>query len=229
MRSVISFLTLLSLKGLANIFYSYEARWPEDKKIDWKDVRLIILLNHTSLFEVLYIGILPTSALRQLSLRMVLPGADKTMNRPFVGFLFKLFSPNVTAVTRKRDDSWHQFLGSIRPDSIAMIAAEGRMKRPNGLDLEGKKMTVKGGVVDVLEIFQGGTMGIAYSGGLHHIQVPGQGWPKLFRRIKMDVEVFDIAEYKAQFSEPIGSKEWRKQVLADLQHRLETKPPIIER
>lgn len=109
-----------------------------------------------------------------------------------------------------------------------MIAAEGRMKRPTGLDLEGKKMTVRGGVIDILQILDSGQMGIAYSGGLHHVQIPGEGWPKPFKKLKMDVEVFDIAEYKASFHGEIGSREWRKEVLADLQHRLETKPPVAD-
>ena len=67
---------------------------------------------------------------------------------------------------------------------------------------------------------------IAYSGGLHHVQVPGEGLPKLFKTIKLNLEAFDIADYKAMFTEAAGDAEqWRKAVLADLQMRLETRCP----
>ena len=228
MKSLISFLSLLIIKGLSNIFYRYEIGWPKDERIKWNDVRLIIFLNHTSLFEVLYLGFLPTFFLRMLSKRMVAPGADKTLNRPVVGMLFKIFSPGMTSITRKRDDSWDQFLESIHDDSIIIIAAEGRMKRTTGLDLEGKKMTVRPGVVDVLGTLDKGQMVIAYSGGLHHVQIPGEGFPRLFKTLKMDLEAFDIHTYKNSFVEAPGSQTWKKMVLDDLQHRLETKPPVIE-
>ena len=46
------------------------------------------------------------------------------------------------------------------------------MKRANGMDLEGMPMTIRGGVADLLMAIPGGRMLIAYSGGLHHVQVP---------------------------------------------------------
>ena len=144
-------------------------------------VRLIIFLHHTSLYEFLYLGFLPNHFLRKLSKRMVAPAADKTLNRPLVGVFFKLFSPGMIPITRKRDDSWGNFLESIYDDSIILIAPEGRMKRKTGLDLDGKKMTVKPGVVDILAGLDKGQMVIAYSGGLHHVQVPDEGLPKLFK------------------------------------------------
>jgi len=182
-------------------------------------------MNHTSLFELLFIGIAPVTFLRMLSKHMVAPGADKTLNRPVVGKLFKLFNPAMTAITRKRDDTWQQFLDSVAQDSIVLIAPEGRMKRKNGLDLEGKKMTVRPGIIDILEKQNQGQMLIIYSGGLHHVQVPGEGFPHLFKTVRANSEVFDIAGYKASFAEPTGSAAWRKLVLNDLQHKLETKPP----
>ncbi len=53
MKSVVSFLTLLFIKAMSNIFYRYEIGWPKENKIIWNDVKLIVFLNHTSLFEVL--------------------------------------------------------------------------------------------------------------------------------------------------------------------------------
>ncbi len=129
-------------------------------------------------------------------------------------------------ITRKRDDSWENFLESIYEDSIILIAPEGRMKRKTGLALDGKKMTVKPGVVDILAGLNKGQMVIAYSGGLHHVQVPNEGLPKLFKTLKMNLEAFDISEYKNMFSLPAGSDTWKKAVLDDLQSRLETKTPV---
>ena len=226
MKSLISFLTLLLIKGLSRIFYRFKVGWPKER-IVWGDIKLIIFLNHTSLFEMLYIGIVPNSFLWMLSRRMVAPGADKTLNRPFVGLIFKLFSPGMTSITRKRDDSWHQFLDSVGDDSISIIAAEGRMKRRTGLDLEGKKMTVRPGVIDILQMLHSGQMLIVYSGGLHHVQAPGEGLPRIFETLKMNVEVFDTQTYKAGFGGHVGGHEWRKHILDDLQLRLETKPPVL--
>jgi len=228
MKSLISFFTLLTLKVLSRIFYRFEIGWPKDKEIIWNDVRMIVFLNHTSLMEVLYIGFLPVSFLGMLSKRMVLPVATKTLDRPLLGFLFKIFNPGMTPITRKRDASCQQLLESIHDKSIVMIAAEGRMKRKTGLDMYGKKMNVKPGVVDILATLKKGQMIFAYSGGLHHVQVPGEGMAKVFKTLKMNLEVFDIPVYKNSFAEPPGSQTWKVQVLNDMQHRLETKPPVIE-
>lgn len=223
-RSLISFSILLGIKAMSALFYSFKIGWPQ-KRIEWNNVRMIVFLNHTSLFEPVFLGFLPVSFLWKLSRRMVAPGADKTLNRPVVGFFYKLFSPGMTSITRKRDNTWVQFLESIADDSIIIIAPEGRMKRTTGLDLEGKKMTVKPGVVDVLDGLNTGQLIIAYSGGLHHVQIPGEGLPKLFKQIKMNIEVFEMQEYKTQFQSALGSTEWKAEVLSDLQYRLETKVP----
>lgn len=227
MKSLISFFVLLSLKGLSNIFYRFQIGWPKEK-IVWKDVRLIVFLNHTSLMEVLYIGFLPISFIRMLSRRMVLPVASKTLERPLVGFLFKIFSPGTVSITRKRDNSWQQLLESIYDDSIIVIAPEGRMKRRTGMDSFGKPMNVKPGVAEILAGLDKGTVIFAYSGGLHHVQVPGEGFPALFKTLKMDIEVYPISSYKNRFAGEVGGHEWRKVVIEDMQHRLETKPPMID-
>jgi 1-acyl-sn-glycerol-3-phosphate acyltransferase len=228
MKSLISFITLLTLKGLSNIFYKYKIGWPKADPVRWDDLKLIVLLNHTSLLEVLYIGIMPVSFLRRLSRRLVVPIASKTIARPVVGFLFKIFSPGTVPITRKRDKSWNNFLDSIYDDSIILIIPEGRMKRRTGLDVEGNKMNVKPGVVDILANLKEGQLAFAYSGGLHHVQAPGEGWPKLFKTLYIDLEAFDIPAYKAKFDGEIGSYEWKRQMLDDMQNRLETKPPVVE-
>lgn len=230
LKSLLSFFTLLVIKIVSRIFYRFEIGWPNNNpNIEWKKTRLIVLLNHTSLLEPLYLGFLPISFLRRLSKRMVAPGADKTLNRPLVGTLYKIFSPGMVSITRKRDDSWQQFMDAIYDDSIIVIVPEGRMKRRNGLDLQGQKMTVRGGIADILAGLNSGQMILAYSGGLHHVHAPGEKGYHVFKTLKMNLETFDIGEYKKRFSEPIGSEAWRKSVIDDLQHRLETKVPVFEK
>ena len=226
MKSFLSFFMLLMIKGISNIFYKFEVEWPIRKKdIPWDNIKLIVLLNHTSLLEPLYAGCLPISFLRRLSRKMVAPGADKTLNRPIVGTLYKIFSPGMTAITRKRDDSWQQFMDSIAKDSVIVIIPEGRMKRKNGLDINGQKMTVKGGIADVLSQIHAGEMAIAYSGGLHHVNYPGENRIHLFKKLRLKLEIVNIPQYNAQFSETIGSSEWRKKVVADMQEKLEKNCP----
>lgn len=209
------------------MFYRFKIGWPIPRKeFPWNEIRLIVFLNHTSLFEPLFVGFLPVSFLRMLSKRLVAPGADKTLNRPLVGSIYRLFSPGIVSITRKRDNSWANFMESIAPDSIIGILPEGRMKRKNGLDLEGNKMTVRGGIADVLEGLHQGKMVFAYSGGLHHINVPGEKTFRIFKTIKMNLELMDIAEYKKQFADASNPSVWRKRLLQDMQHRLETKIPV---
>ena len=91
------------------------------------------------------------------------------------------------------------------------------MKRPGGLDKHGRPMTVRAGIVDVLERLQEGNMLLAYAEGLHHIQIPGQGFPRLFRRARIRFEVVPIAEYKKTLG--FGSDGVRKRVVRDLEQR----------
>lgn len=230
MKSLISFSLLLFTKTVSRTLFTLKTNWPMDKnQIPWNDVKLIILLNHTSLLEPLYVGALPNSFLRTLSKKMVAPGADKTLNRPIVGLFYKLFSPGMVSISRKRDETWEQFTRAIANDSITVIIPEGRMKRPNGLDLNGNKMTVKGGVADVLSVLKGGQMIVAYSGGLHHIHAPGEKAYRFFKTIKLNLDVLPIDSFNNQFALPIGSEEWKRAVIADLQHRLETKVPALDK
>ena len=41
---------------------------------------------------------------------------------------------------------------------------------------------------------------IIYSGGMHHIQAPGEKWPKLFQTIHARLESADITDYKQSIS-----------------------------
>jgi hypothetical protein len=58
---------------------------------------------------------------------------------------------------------------------------------------------------------------IAYSGGLHHVQVPGQQLPRLFRRVGMLI-VVDIADYRRRLQEEVGVH-FKRAVTSDLERR----------
>lgn len=221
MRRLIAFLILATVKICSHIFFRGVYTWinkaPENP---WDKVRLMVLLNHTSLYEPVYIQALSFSFLWELSSRVNVPGADITLNRPIVGKLWKLMLPNIASVTRKRDHSWSNYLNSIKSDSIILIAPEGRMKRPNGLDKFGRPMTVQGGLADILEVTTDGGMILCLSGGLHHIQAPGQHFPRLFQTIRMNFFYIDIKDYKDAFQH-LSPRERKLKITQDLQEKLQ--------
>ena len=98
------------------------------------------------------------------------------------------------------------------------------MKRPGGLDKFGKPMNVKGGVADILENLNDGAMILCISGGLHHIQTPGQIFPRLFKTIHMNLAYIDIKEYKEQF-QSLSPRERKMKITQDLQVHLEKNCP----
>ena len=219
-RSAIVFTILYSLKVLSRIFYRHDFEFvgtlpPGDP---WKGLRLVVFLNHTSLFEPLFLGVPPARFVWRLAAHGVVPAADKTTDRPLVGIIFKFIAHRVIPITRQRDDTWTQVLATIGENSMVAIAPEGRMKRANGLDLHGNPMTVRGGVADILLALNHGRMLIAYSGGLHHVQVPGHV-PNVFKTVRLRVEVLDIADYvKARMAEG-GPEMFKKNVIRDLEQR----------
>jgi 1-acyl-sn-glycerol-3-phosphate acyltransferase len=226
MRRFFAFFVLASIKTLVRIFYTSEFTWnPKREEIDFDQVRLMVLLNHTSLYEPLFLSELPYAFLWRIADKIYLPIADVTLKRPVVGFFFKLMLPRVFPITRKSDDSWQNYLSSIRVDDLIIIAAEGRMKRPNGLDKNGKKMSIRAGVADIIDRLGPGTILICHSGGLHHIQKPGQLVPRVFQPIRMHVTALDCVQYKKRFSEQ--ARERKIQIVADFQSRLETETPQL--
>jgi hypothetical protein len=220
LRSIFIFWMLWVLRALSKIFYKHDFSFvgtvPKDDP--WKDIKLIAFLNHTSLFEPVFLGAVPSRFLWRMARHGVIPAADKTTGRPLVGLIYKFVAANVVPITRQRDNSWYRVLNSIDPDSMVVIAPEGRMMRANGLDAQGKPMTVRGGVSDILEVIPSGRMLIAYSGGLHHVQVPG-GRPKLFRTVRLRVEDVEISEYRETLMKQSGPDGFKKAVIADLERR----------
>lgn len=214
---------LMFIKTFSKLFYRLELKWLSDYGQDFDKIRLIIFLNHTSLYEPLFVAAAPNWFLYRLARKMVAPGADKTLNRPIVGFFWKLMGPGMVSISRKRDKTWYEFLEAIQRRSVIVIAPEGRMKRKSGFDSEGKPMSIRAGVAEIFEELNEGRLLIAYSGGLHHVQHPGEHFPRLFKTIKLNLEAIEIPEYKAQFSE--DPKLRRKEFIADLHNRLAKNTP----
>lgn len=218
-RSAIVFGLLVTLKLLGRMFYRLDFGWigPTPPK-PWANIRVVAFLNHTSLFEPVFLAMVPNSFIWRLAAHGVVPAADKTTDRPLVGLIFRFVAHHVIAITRQRDDTWFQVLSKIDPDSMVVLAPEGRMKRANGLDLHGKPMTVRGGIADILTAVKEGRMLIAYSGGLHHVQIPGRV-PRIFKTIRLRVENIDIADYIREMTSRGGEEELKRNVMKDLDWR----------
>jgi hypothetical protein len=231
LRSAIVYSLLLGIKGLSRIFYRHDFQFvghvpPEP----WENLRLVVFLNHTSLFEPVFLGApdIPTPFLNRIARHGVIPAADKTIRRPFVGMLFRFVARHVVSITRERDHTWYQVLQKIDPDSMVVILPEGRMMRANGLDAHGNPMTVRGGIADILATIPSGRMLIAYSGGLHHVQIPGHA-PRAFKKVRMRVEVLEIERYRADLMALGGAEEFKKNVIRDLEWRRDTHCPTEEK
>jgi 1-acyl-sn-glycerol-3-phosphate acyltransferase len=227
-RAYLVFLVLFLVKVFARIFYRLDYRFIGDVPPDpWRHHRLVAILNHTSLYEALFAGVCPNHFLWRIARHGVVPIAKKTSDRAVVGRFYGLVAQRVISITRERDETWSEVLRQIDPDAMVLILPEGRMKRASGLDSEGKPMTVRGGIADILETLGEGRMLLAYSGGLHHIQVPGQRLPRLFKTIRMRLEVVDIDPYReARMQEGGGPRGFRRAVAQDLEKRRDAYCPV---
>jgi hypothetical protein len=221
---------LLGIKLVSRAFYDIRVDWVAEPAVDpWGDLRLIAILNHTSLYEPLLAGGVPNRLLREIARRAVVPVAEKTLSRPLVGRFFRLVAPDVVPVTRQRDQTWQELVDRIGPRSLVVLAPEGRMKRASGLDSEGKPMTVRGGIADVLRGLPEGKMLLAYSGGLHHVQHPGELLPRPFKRIAMRLELLDIAAYRSELQAQAGRHGFKRAVITDLEARRDLHCGELER
>ena len=227
MRSYIVFLVLLGIKAFSRLFYRVDVSWigkvPPDP---WQGIRLTAILNHTSLWEAIFAGICPASFLWRLARHGVVPIAEKTAKRALVGRFYSLVAARVISITRERDETWSQVLREIDPDAMVIILPEGRMKRATGLDVEGKPMTVRGGIADILESIGEGRLLIGYSGGLHHVQAPGERWPRLFKTVRMNLELLDLGAYRRQLMAQAGPEGFKRAVIEDLERRRDLYCPI---
>lgn len=219
------FSMLLTLKYVSRIFFRYDFRWVgEVLPKPWHHIGLVAFLNHTSLFEPVFLGGVPNHFIWRLAAHGVVPAAEKTTGRPLVGIIFKFVAHHVVAITRQRDHTWFELLSRIDPDSMVIIAPEGRMKRANGLDVNGNPMSVRGGIADILLAMKQGRMLLAYSGGLHHVQVPGR-LPRAFKTVRLRLEIVDVGVYIEEIMRNGGADQFKKNVMRDLDRRRDSYCP----
>ena len=227
MLRLIRFFILLVLKSLRYFLYPTQVQWVNDQKVkSWKDVRLVVLLNHTSLAEFIYAGVFPISYMWRHSKHLVFPIADITYDRFLFGRFLRQLAPDVPSLSRKKDQSWFRFLEALKEKSILIFAPEGRMKRRNGLDKNGKPMTTRGGICDVLQKMKAGKLVFVYSAGLHHVLAPGDRYPKIFKRIKVRMEVVDIGNYIKRFNLESGRLD-KRALCKNLEERRDKFCPVL--
>ncbi|MDP2498397.1 MAG: 1-acyl-sn-glycerol-3-phosphate acyltransferase [Candidatus Palauibacterales bacterium] len=227
MRPLLVYLMLRGVKAASRLLFHHDMRWIGEVPRDpWADLRLVVILNHTSLYEPLFVGGVPNRFLWSVASRAVVPVAQKTATRPLVGRFFSRVAAEVEPVTRERDHTWERFVARARePGRLAVILPEGRMKRRDGLDRHGEPMTIRGGIADLIREIPDGRMLLAYSGGLHHVQAPGDRWPRLFQVIRMRLESLGIADYRSRLMSEAGEEGFKRAVIRDLTHRRDTRCP----
>jgi len=226
MQSIIAFCLLKTIQIVSRIFFRYDAEYlgPIPAR-QWGNLRAIIILNHTSLYEPLLVGFADTKLLWLFARHGVLPIAEKTMKRK-IGIFFRFLVRHVVVVTRQRDHTWDRVLNHVDEKALVIILPEGRMKRANGLDSAGRPMTVRGGIADILENLHSGRLLLLYSGGLHHIQVPGQTLPRLFKTLHVRMELIEVEDYKATLKS--AETDFRSAVIKDLTARRDLHCPELE-
>jgi hypothetical protein len=202
-KSVITFALLVAVRTSAKVFFKLKNEWitPEPENYA-KGTKMIAILNHTSLYEPLIAGYAQYRLLWKFARHGVLPVAEKTMKRR-IGLFFRLLVRYPIVVTRQRDQTWYNVLAKADSKAITIILPEGRMKRANGLDSEGRD----------------GRILVVYSGGLHHIQVPGELLPTPFKTIRCRMEMIDIPTYKEDLQRDYPDLKFRNAVVADLTRR----------
>lgn len=222
MRRWVAGFLLLAVKVLSRTFFRFDLAWVGEVPTDpWAGIRVIAFLNHTSLYEPLFLGVVPGSVLSRMASHGLAPGATITLDRPILGRFYRFLLPDMVPITRDRDHTWDALMQSISPESLVVIAVEGRMKRADGLDKHGRPMTVRGGIADILRVLPSGRMLLAYSGGLHHVQVPGQRLPRLFQTLRLRLETVDLDVYRAERLAEGGEEGFKRSVIGDLEARRE--------
>ena len=220
MRAKIVYALLLSIKVFSRLFYRFDIQWVDAAPAaPWSNLRLVAFLHHTSLYEPLFVGWFPNRFLKRIAAKGMMPVADKALRRPVMGHFFNLVANNVVSITRLKDHTWQKVIAETTPDTMVVIMPEGRMMRKNGLDKYGNPMTVRGGIAELLEAIPEGRMLLTYSGGMHHVQTPGERIPRLFKTLRMRLQVVDIAAYCDNLLHQAGSQGFKAAVVHDLENR----------
>ena len=90
MRKYFVFFFLAALRLAGRLCYRTRVSWVGDVPPQrWRGIRVVCLLHHTSLFEWLYLLGVPYSFLWRVAQHGVVPAAEKTLQRPVVGFFFR--------------------------------------------------------------------------------------------------------------------------------------------
>jgi hypothetical protein len=223
----VRYLFLLFLKALSHTFYKVESRWLDPTpQPPWKRLRVLVFLHHTSLYEWLFVAVAPNHLLKRVANHGLIPIAQKTYDRALVGSFYKVLAPQMVPISREPDHTWEDVMGRIDDEAMVIIAPEGRMMRADGLDSKGQPMTVRGGIADILRAVPEGEMLLAISGGLHHVQVPGQRFPRLFKPVRMSIQYLDIPTYKREIGVGPDERGFKKAVKRDLEERRDAlRPP----
>jgi 1-acyl-sn-glycerol-3-phosphate acyltransferase len=228
-KAVITFALLVGVRILSRLFFRLENEWIGGEPEDYAaGTRIVAVLNHTSLYEPIIAGYAPFNLLWKFARHGVLPVAEKTMRRR-IGLFFAFLVRYPIVVTRQRDATWDKVLNRVDSRTLVIILPEGRMKRRNGLDSQGREMTVRGGIADILEALPDGRMLVVYSGGLHHIQAPGELLPRAFKTVRCRMEMVDIAEYKRALGAEDSQADFRTAVIADLTRRRDAHCPAEQK
>jgi len=133
MRENLVYGLLRSVKTLSRCFYRFDISWiGQPAGHSWDDIRLVAFLNHTSLFEPLFVGWFPNEFLKRIATKGLMPVADKALQRPVMGYFFNLVAGNVVPISRMKDRTWLHLLNQVHSDSMVIIMPEGRMMRRRG-------------------------------------------------------------------------------------------------
>ena len=96
-----------------------------------------------------------------------------------------------------------------------------------------RRKPVRAGIADIIEALPDGRILMVYSGGLHHIQAPGELLARPFKTILCRFEMIDIAGFKRDLAVKYPDLEFRLAVVRDLTERrdaycpTELQPPPI--
>ena len=91
---------LRSVKTLSRCFYRFDISWiGESLGQSWDNIRLVAFLNHTSLFEPVFVGWFPNKFLKRIASNGLMPVADKALQRPVMGNFFNRVAGNVVPDT----------------------------------------------------------------------------------------------------------------------------------
>ena len=109
------------------------------------------------------------------------------------------------------------------------------MMRRGGLDKNGQLMTVRGGIADILEAVDSlpgpNRLLLFFSQGLHHVQAPGERFPRLFKTFAANLDSVAIPGYltdRRHEAERDGIT-LRQSIIRDLETRRDRHCPVPNR